>query len=174
MFHSFKPFKDVEAEAVKEVVSELSDYSIDLAFLHIVEDHPFMLFDENRAGVMDFQTRRTKGVLAPDRGYFFRLSSYEVLMSLVGPRELKRPEDGMPHPVILRLHRNSSFGDTTYLARQVYAFSSHSWRSFFPAPMPVTILYSELIASILGNLANVTNWNPDSLLDRIGKTRWFL
>jgi hypothetical protein len=61
-----------------------------------------------------------------------------------------------------------------YLARQVYAFSCHSWRSFFASGMPVTILYSELIAKILGNLANVTNWNPDSLLDRIGKTRWFL
>ncbi|MBC7931839.1 MAG: hypothetical protein H7Z38_14865 [Rubrivivax sp.] len=174
VFHSFKPFKDVEADAVKEVVSALSDYNVDLAFLHVVENHPFMLFDEEQKGVMDYKTRRVKGVAAPERGYFFRLSGYEVLMSLTGAREVKRPEDGMPHPIVLRLHRNSTFDDMTYLARQVYAFSCHSWRSFFASGMPVTILYSELIAKILGNFANVTNWNPDSLLDRIGKTRWFL
>jgi hypothetical protein len=174
VFHSFKPFKDVEADAVKEVVSDLSDYNVDLAFLHVVENHPFMLFDEEQKGVPDYKTRGVKGIAAPERGYFFRLSAYEVLMSLTGAREVKRPEDGMPHPIVLRLHRNSTFDDMTYLSRQVYAFSCHSWRSFFASGMPVTILYSELIAKILGNLSNVTNWNPDSLLDRIGKTRWFL
>jgi hypothetical protein len=140
----------------------------------VVDDHPFMLFDESQPGVRDFETGATKGTLAPERGFFFRLSAHEIIMSLTGPKELKRPEDGMPHPVVLRLHRNSTFNDTTYLARQVYAFSCHSWRSFFPSPMPVTILYSQLIARVLGNLAGLSNWSPDALLDRVGTTRWFL
>lgn len=175
VFHSFSPFKKVDvAEVVKNVVSSLQDYNVDLAFLHVVDDHPFMLFDESQPGVRDFETGGTKGSLAPERGFFFRLSGHEVIMSLTGPKELKRPEDGMPHPIVLRLHRNSTFGDTTYLARQVYAFSCHSWRSFFPSPMPVTILYSQLIARILGNLSSISNWSPDALLDRVGTTRWFL
>ena len=174
VFHSFKPFKDIEADAVKKAVADLSDYDVDLAFLHIVEDHPYRLFDENQQGVFDYKTRKTKGAYAPDRGYFLRLSSYEVLMTMVGAKDIKQPEHGMPRPILLKLHRNSTFNDTTYLARQVFAFSCHSWRSFFPSPMPVTILYSDLIASLLGNLATVSFWNPDAMLGRIGRTRWFL
>ncbi|MEO2088349.1 MAG: hypothetical protein ABGY75_02495 [Gemmataceae bacterium] len=40
--------------------------------------------------------------------------------------------------------------------------------------MPVTILYSELIAGLLGKLATVPTWSQTSLLGRIGATRWFL
>lgn len=174
VFHSFKPFKDIEADAVKEAMKDLSDYDVDLAFLHIADTHPYRLFDENQQGAMDYKTRTIKGVYAPERGYFLRLSGYEVLMTMTGAKDIKQPEHGMPRPILLKLHRNSTFNDTTYLARQVFAFSCHSWRSFFPSPMPVTILYSDLIAHLLGNLANVSFWNPDAMLGRIGRTRWFL
>jgi len=85
VFHSFKPFKDVEADAVKEAVADLSDYDVDLAFIHIADNHPYLLFDENQQGLFDPRVRKVKGVCAPDRGYFFRLSSYEVLMTTTGP-----------------------------------------------------------------------------------------
>lgn len=175
IFHAFKPLKNAEAEAVKKLMDELGDYDVDYAFIHVVEDHPFMLFDEAQQGVWDYETRtNTKGMFAPTRGLFLRLSRSEVLMSLTGAKEVKRPQDGIPSPLLLRLHRQSTFDDTTYLARQVYTFSCHSWRSFFPAPMPVTILYSELIARMLGQLGTVSRWNPNAMLGRIGETRWFL
>lgn len=174
VFHAFKPLKYAEIDAIKSLMKELGDYDVEFAFLHIVQDHPYVLFDEEQTGIQDYQTRTMKGIFAPIRGLFFRLSSNEVLISLTGAREVKRPQDGMPRPVLLRLHRDSSFHDTTYLARQVYHFSNHSWRSFFPAPMPVTILYSELIAKMLGQLAMIPRWNPDAMLGRIGRTRWFL
>ncbi|MBX3302404.1 MAG: hypothetical protein KF693_09320 [Nitrospira sp.] len=174
VFHAFKPLKDAEAYAVKTLTNELNDYDMEFAFLHVVRDHPYVLFDQQQRGIWDYQTRSNKGVLAPIRGRFFRLSDHETLMTLTGGREVKRPQDGMPRPVLLRLHRASTFHDTTYLARQVFTFSCHSWRSFFPAPMPVTILYSELIAKLLGHLAPIPRWNPDVMLGRIGTTRWFL
>ena len=59
-----------------------------------------------------------------DRGKMLRLSKSEVLLILTGPRDVKRPEDGLPSPVLLRLHRESTFTDTTYLARQVYYTTS--------------------------------------------------
>ncbi len=105
---------------------------------------------------------------------FLRLSNHEVLISLTGAKEVKRSQDGIPHPILLRLHRGSTFHDTTYLARQVFAFSCHSWRTFFPASIPVTILYSKLIAKMLGQLEALPGWNPDMMLGRIGETRWFL
>lgn len=175
VFHAFKPLKDSEADAVKKLMEELGEYDVDYAFVHIVKDHPFILFDEAEDGVWDYDTRTSgKGKFAPHRSLFFRISRSEVLLSLTGANEVKRPHDGIPAPVLLRLHRESTFDDTTYLTRQVFTFSCHSWRGFFPSPMPVTILYSELIAKMLGQLGTVSNWNPNAMLGRIGETRWFL
>lgn len=174
VFHSFKPFKDIEAEAVKKAVEDLSDYDVDLAFLHIADNHPYLLFDEKQGGAFDYKTKKTKGVYAPQRGLFLRLSGQEVLLATTGAKDIKQAEHGLPRPILLKLHRNSTFADTTYLARQVFNFTCHSWRSFFPAPMPVTILYSDLIANLLGNLDKVSSWDVDSMLGRIGRTRWFL
>ena len=174
VFHSFKPLRNLEADAVKKAVEDLSDYDVDLAFLHIADTHPFLLFDEKQSGVYDFKTKGKKGTYAPQRGYFLHLSDYETLMSTTGPGDIKQVEHGMPRPILLKLHRNSTFTDMTYLARQVFSFTCHSWRSFFPSSMPVTIFYSDLIAGLLGNLNNISGWDVDIMLGRIGGTRWFL
>ena len=82
--------------------------------------------------------------------------------------------DGMPRPILLRLGRGSTFTDLTYLTRQANTFACHSWRSYFPSPLPVTLMYSELIAALLGKLATVPFWNPSLMYGTIGETRWFL
>jgi argonaute-like protein implicated in RNA metabolism and viral defense len=174
VFHAFKPFKNTEAQAVKDLMAELGDYDVDYAFLHVVEHHPYLLFDRLQKGIIDYETQARKGAFAPARGGYLRLSEHEVLLILTGPNDVKRPEDGLPRPVLLHLHRESSFKDTTYLARQAYSFACHSWRSFFPAPFPVTILYSELIAKLLGQLSTIPRWDPDVMLGRLGRSRWFL
>jgi argonaute-like protein implicated in RNA metabolism and viral defense len=174
VFHAFKPLKDAEVEAVMSLMAELGDYDVDYAFIHVVENHPYLLFDMRQPGVSSFGSRTTKGALAPTRGWFFRLTESEILLCLTGARELKRADDGMPWPVLLRLHRGSTFKDTSYLAKQMFAFSAHSWRSFFPSALPVTVLYSELVAKLLGQMSQIPWWNPDAMLGRIGETRWFL
>jgi hypothetical protein len=172
IFHAFKPLRDAETEAVKALMEEMGEYDVEYAFLHIKEDHPYLLFDKLQQGERYGQSR--KGVMGPTRGMFFRLSDHDVLLSLTGYKEVKRPEDGIPHPILLTLHRHSTFVDTTYLARQVYTFASHSWQGFFPSDMPVTIHYSGLIARLLGQLSTLPNWNANAMLGRIGWTRWFL
>ena len=174
IFHAFKPFKNTEADAVKNAVGSLGRYNVEYAFVHVVEDHPFLLIDRNQAGVRDFDTGVTKGVYAPERGQFLRLSGHEVLLTLTGAKDVKRPSDGLPRPILLRLGYESTFHDMTYLTRQAFTFASHSWRSFFPSSLPVTVMYSELIARMLGNLATVSEWNSTVMLGRIGGTRWFL
>jgi hypothetical protein len=174
VFHAFKPFRDVEADAVKSLMQGLGQYDVDFAFLEISEYHPYLLFDEGQEGVLDVETKETKGAYAVERGKMLRLSKSEILLVLTGPRDVKRPEDGLPSPVLLRLHRESTFTDTTYLARQVFAFANHSWRSFFPGSLPVTVQYSQLIAGLLGELGRLPNWNADVLWGRVGRSRWFL
>lgn len=175
VFHaSFKKFNQQEVNSVKALMGELGDYEVDYAFLQLSEQHPYLLFDTNQPGVSDFETRKSKGVYAPKRSSALQLSNRDALLCLTGPSEVKRPEDGMPKPLLLNLHRDSSFTDMTYLTRQVFAFACHSWRTFLPSSVPVTIQYSDLIARTLGHLSLFDRWDPDVMLGRIGKTRWFL
>lgn len=175
VFHaSFKRFNRDEINAVKTLMRELGDYEVEYAFLQLSEDHPYLIFDQSQGGVTDFDTKRTKGVYAPKRASTLQLSNRDMLLCLTGPNEVKRPEDGLPSPLLLNLHKDSSFTDMTYLTRQVFAFACHSWRTFLPSSVPVTIQYSDLIARTLGHLSLLDRWDPDVMLGRIGKTRWFL
>lgn len=175
VFHTFKPFAGPEEEAVKSLIASLGDYDVEYAFLHVVEDHPLLLFDELQNGAPAYDgSGGVKGVYAPTRGRYLRLSGSEVLLTLTGANEVKQASNGLPRPVVLRLGRGSTFNDMTYLTRQVNTFACHSWRTYFPAPLPVTILYSELIARLLGHLSGLPQWNPSQMLGRIGETRWFL
>jgi hypothetical protein len=172
IFHAFKPFKDAEVQAVQAVVRDLGHSQASFAFLHVVDDHPFYIFNELEDGRW-FKGAR-KGVFAPTRGLKVNLSDGEVLLSLSGANKVKDSVHGIPQPTLLRLHRASTFKDMSYLANQAFSFSCHSWRSFFPAPLPITILYSELIAELLSGLRLVSDWDPDAMLGQIGRTRWFL
>src|SRR5439155_18945750 len=99
---------------------------------------------------------------------------HEMLVSVTGPRELKVPTQGAPQPLLLKLHRESTFTDLDYLAGQVFRFSAMSWRRPYPYSKPVTILYSNLIAGLLGQLRQVTNWNSDIISTKLRWSRWFL
>ena len=173
VFHAFKPVKNVEAQAVCSLMSELALPHAEFAFLHVADDHPYQIFDENERGQPAGQGLR-KGVAAPPRGLMVHLSERDALLCLKGARELKQAGDGHPSPLLLRLHGKSTFGNLAYLGRQAYAFACHSWRSFLPAPLPITVLYSQLVAEGLRDLSAVSGWSDDSIVGRLGRTRWFL
>jgi hypothetical protein len=172
--HAFKPMNNGEIDALQAVVEELTDYRVQFAFLHVKDKHPYSLFDEQEQGSLDRQSGLYRGKYCPQRGTFLRISRDQTLACPWGAREVRQAEHGYPKPILLELHERSTFADHTYLARQVLNFASHSWRSFGPARMPVTILYSELVAEILGKLKDVDGWSADILPTVLGKRRWFL
>lgn len=167
IFHVFKPLKDREAVAVANTVASLGLKDVTFAFLHVVDTHPFVLFDDQKP-------RTGKGAFTPDRGLKLEIGDGDTLVCLKGPREIKLASHGMPEPLILRLHRMSTFRDQDYLSRQVFDFSCHSWRMLSPSPVPITVLYSDLIAGLLTNLREVTDWNEETMLTAIARSRWFL
>ncbi|WP_059568614.1 argonaute/piwi family protein [Burkholderia vietnamiensis] len=173
IFHVFKQMADEEADAVDKLVQKLGLAQVKFAFLHIVDDHPFALFDEKNIGTKTWGGI-FKGVLAPERGLAVNLSGAETLLCFTGGRELKQAKDGLPVPSLLRLHHRSTFRDMTYLTGQAFNFSCHTWRMFTPAPVPITIHYSELMARLLTGLRHVPDWDPDTMLTPISRTRWFL
>lgn len=175
VFHAFKPFKHVEEDAVKSLVQELGGYQVEYAFLHVVQTQPIMLFDRQQEGVWAHDgSGKKKGKFGSERGRFLRISNNETLIVLTGPKELKQASDGLPSPVVLRLGWGSTFRDMPYLTQQVNTFACHSWRGFDNCPLPVTLMYSELIARLLGKLGAVPFWNPSLMYGKIGERRWFL
>ena len=168
IFHAqVKKFNKEEIKAVRAVIDKYREYQIEYAFLKISEDHGLHMFDSATAGMQ-------KGRQAPLRGKTFKLSKHEMLVYLIGQRELRQDTDGHPRGVILDVHKDSTFKDITYLSAQLYSFASHSWRSYFPNPMPVTISYSDLIARNLGWLNQLPGWNDSVMIGKIGQSQWFL
>lgn len=174
IFHAFKPMREAEANAVKRLAEELSDFRLEFAFLHVASDTNLQLFDRNAQGIPIGRSGKVKGIYVPERGLMVALSDRDMLVGATGAKELKRPTDGAPVPLRLHLHPASTFRDLRYLGQQVMLFASHSWRGFQPASMPVTVSYSQLIARYMGKLGTTSRWNPDVLYGHIGTTRWFL
>jgi hypothetical protein len=174
IFHAFKPMREAEADAVKRLAEELSDFQLEFAFLHVASDTNLQLFNRNAQGVQIGRSGKVKGIYVPERGVMVALSDRDMLVGATGAKELKRATDGAPVPLRLHLHQASTFRDLRYLGQQVMLFASHSWRGFQPASMPVTVSYSQLIARYMGRLATTKRWNPDVLYGHIGTTRWFL
>ena len=167
IFHVFKPLKDIEARAVKDLVQKLAgEYAkVEFAFLTVSDDHDWLLFDQNSSGY----NGRGKGV--PGRGHAIEVSRSEMLISVTGPRDMKLRLQGLPKPLLLKLHRESTFTDMEYLAGQAFRFTAMSWRRPYPSREPVTILYSDLIAGLLGHLRHVKNWNSDIVSSPASATR---
>lgn len=172
--HAFKPMNNREIDAVQRVVNELRDYTIQFAFIHVKETHPYSVFDLSEGGKPDRATGFMRGKYCPKRGTFLRISRDQTIACTWGAKDVRNAEHGYPKPILIELHGRSTFTDHTYLARQVLNFASHSWRSFGAARMPVTILYSELVADMLGRLKEVDGWTAEVLPTSIGKRRWFL
>lgn len=181
IFHqAFKEYKNEEIQAIKELVSAMTDYNVEYAFVTVHSDHLFSLFDKKKSGVIaKFEPKRkyyglTRGKFVPDRGFIIKISPYEALVSVLGPFQLKTPLSGSPKPLLISIHRESNFRDIEYLANQIYQFTFLSWRSFFPSNTPVTISYSNNIAHLLALLREVENWNPYILATKLRLSRWFL
>ncbi|MGW2157549.1 argonaute/piwi family protein [Nonomuraea sp. NPDC001699] len=174
IFHVFKPLKDIETIAVKNLVEQLAKQyaKVEFAFVHISTDHDWTMFDRASVGIRS--SGAAKGRLVADRGHAVPIGAREMLLSVSGPYDLKSELHGVPKPLLIKLHKESTFTDIEYLSRQAYRFTSMSWRNMYPSHMPVTILYSDLIARLLGQLRHVRNWNADAVATQLRGSRWFL
>nr|MDT0664943.1 hypothetical protein [Micromonospora sp. DSM 115978] len=175
VFHVFKEIKDREARAIKALVAGLTtEYAdVQFAFVTVSEYHSWMIYDRSAPGVEARGAR--KGRYVPARGHAVSISRSEMLITTTGPRELKTPVQGAPHPLLIKLHRESTFTDLDYIAAQVFRFTAMSWRRLYPSRQPVTVSYSDLIARLLGQLREVSNWNSDIVTSpRLRESRWFL
>ena len=176
VFHAFKPLRNIEvAEIVRSCVEEVGrEQNIEFAFLTVSFDHPFKVFDTSQKGVRRRHDAPLKAVMVPDRGLMTQLGRYTRLLCGNGPTLIKRPTSPLPSPLLIHLHRESTYRDLAYLSDQVLKFTALSWRSTLPAERPVTIYYSELIAGLLARLQVVPGWSPMVLNTKLRTSKWFL
>jgi hypothetical protein len=177
VFHAFKPLKDVEvADIVRSCVEEVgTEQNIEFAFLTVSFDHPFKVFDTSQKGIRPKKRDAPlKAVLVPPRGLMTQLGRYTRLLCGNGPTLVKRPTSPLPTPLLVHLHKESTYRDLAYLTDQVLKFTALSWRSVLPAERPVTIYYSELIAGLLARLQAVSGWSPMVLNTKLRTSKWFL
>lgn len=174
VFHAHKPFKNVEvAQIAEDCVREAADsQDVQFAFLTVSHDHPFKLIDSSQKGID--KGSGSKGQFAPARGTVVQLGRHTRLLCTNGPHQIKRPTAPLPSPVLVHLHPESGYKDLQYLTEQILKFTSLTWRSTQPASDPVTIYYSELIASLLSRLQVVPGWSPSILNSKLRSSRWFL
>lgn len=177
VFHSWKPLKHVEvAEIVSEATRAAGDgLDLEFAVLTVSHDHPMRVLDLEERGWAKGEGSR-RGVNAPKRGMILRVREDEHLVCVQGPELMKRPSQPLPDPLLVRLHRGHGLKrtDLWYLSEQVLKFTSLSWKSRLPAPMPATIYYSKLIAEQLGRLRAVPDWSPLTLNQMLPVSKWFL
>lgn len=167
VFHAFTQLRQETADAAIAAVEGISLSGVKFAFLHVVEDHPFTLFDHAAPS--------GKGAYAPDRGQAVELTDHEWLLSLTGRDQIKAAFQGIPDPVLLRLHERSTFRDMRTLTRQVSDFACHSWRTYDRARLPITLLYADEIAKQLAGLERTPGWDPDTaVVGAVMRRPWFL
>lgn len=175
VFHCFKPFKHVEISAIKQLMKDIGkEYNILFAFLHVSSYQPLFAIDKGENGISHYGRVNPKGKWMLPRGAGIKLDNYNYLLQITGASDIRTYYHGMARPIMLKLHRSSTFFDLDYIARQVYNFSSLSYRSFSHAPLPVTIWYSQLIAKLLGNMQDIKGWDSDVLIRNLKYSRWFL
>lgn len=171
IFHQrFKKYNKVDIQAIKNAIEE-TGYPAEFAFVTIGQQHPFDIFNTNQSSS---KNASPKGEFVPERGYFVQNSNNSALLTVIGPGQLVTSKQAFPKPLLVSVHRDSTFDDLQYLTKQVYDFTSLSWRAFNPTNVPVTIQYSDLIAELLGKLRSVKNWNSDILYTKLRDNRWFL
>ena len=124
VFHAHKPLRQVEvAKIVERCVQEVgAGQSVQFAFLTVTHDHPFKVLDTAQAGKATAAGR--KGVYAPGRGTIVQLGRYTRLLTTNGVSQIKRATSPLPSPLLIHLHRESTYVDLQYLPEQALKFTS--------------------------------------------------
>lgn len=186
IFHIFKPLKNTEFEVVSRLIKEFPQYRIKFAFVMISKRHPFLLFDPTQSGRQkSYGSSQRKGEWVPNRGIAIKLDSETALIQMLGVNEMKTSRHGASNPLQIRIRIPSGksemqdiedmlFYDLGYIVQQIYSFTYLSWRSFLATETPATMLYSNLISSLLHHLRFIPGWDSDHLNFELKRKKWFL
>lgn len=166
VFHVFKPLKKVEVSKIKDCVkSALEGYHVEFAFLTVAKNHAYHLWEDHPNVFGKERGRQAR------KGSYFQLGESAALVGMQEPAANGR----YSQPVRVQLHPASDFRELDHLCQQVFNFAALSYRSSKSSSLPITLLYSHLIAKSLGEF-NELKSNPvsEKHLKDLEEKLWFL
>jgi len=174
VLHVFKPLRDIEAKVVKQLADEFDEFKLQFCFVTIAEYQPFLLFDNDNDQGSRTRSGDMVGKYVPDRGETWKVDDNRALLQVKGPDSIKTKEHGFSNPILVKMHRMSSFTDLHYITQQVANFQELNWRSFTPSTKPVTIFFADLMAKQLTKLERISDWRPELVRSSLSDKKWFL
>jgi hypothetical protein len=157
--HLGKKTRAGEIDAVRSAM-ERADLALPALFMRLDDSH---LYD-----IADGRT----DTLAPPKGLAVRLGPQRMLLQAEAAGPLG-PPDG---PLLVELDDRSD-GDADQLeglVEQAYRLGHANWRGFNARSQPVTLVYGQLLARLVGYLEEVDTWDPALLRGELQGRPWFL
>lgn len=148
-----------EIEAVQEAMNRVG-LRLPAAFLRLDDSSMWDIAD---TGKDDF---------GAGAGTVVRLSERAALLQVEGVTNRGAPGG----PLLVALDSRSTVDADQFdgLISQAYRLAYASWRSFTGKRKPVTILYGEQLASLVGHMSRIDTWNPHTLPPELKSRPWFL
>ena len=169
IFHAFTQLSRETVQAVERAVAGIGTTNVSFAFLHVVEDHPFTMFDRAWPD--------GKGAFAPERGQALRLSEAEWLLTLTGtqggegglPRSARPGAPPPPRQLDLSGHAGPGAPGIGFRV----PFLAHvRGRPACPSPL---VYADEIAAKQLSGLERTPGWDTDAAEGgRVMRKPWFL
>jgi hypothetical protein len=109
---------------------------------------------------------------APPKGIIVRFGERKTLLQTEGLTPVGVPSG----PLLIELDERSDVGPEALdeLASQTFRLAHANWRGFNARSQPVTLVYGELLARLVGYLEEVATWDPSLLRSELRERPWFL
>jgi hypothetical protein len=158
--HIPKEFGREEAEVIQQAVRDRgAEKRLRIHTLKITDENTFFVVDD----------ASSDGV--PSRGTCVKIGNRDFLLYTEGREEKQRWRNRIPTALRIRYYdEDTAASVVTELISQVFDLSQTNWRAFNAMSRPVSILYSELIAGLLGHGAVPQESSAQALSTKL----WFL
>jgi hypothetical protein len=152
LFHLFKGAAEkYELTAIRSALKRFSGYSFQYGIAHLSYNHNLRMYLDG-------------GRNRPKRGTFVQISTLQGLLHL---------GDYGENPLLVRLDKRADYKDLYATSKQVLFFCHLSYLDFKPASKPVTIRYPSLMAKMVSELRQLSDWDPD-ILNTLSDKLWFI
>lgn len=160
VIHLAKRTGRTEVEAAQHAIARSGYSTLPTAFLRIDDSSLFEFMDGSEA------------TYAAPKGLAVRLSETRALVQTEGASNLGPAR----RPLLLELDRRSTVDPQELggLTLQVFRLAHANWRGLNARSKPVTLLYGEQLAELVGYLAEANEWDPATMKPEVRRRPWFL